>query len=791
MMGMNNGNTRWKLWYNQPASRWEEALPVGNGRIGAMVYGGVNSEIIALNEDTLWSGFPRDGQNYEALRHLKKVRELIFSGKYREAEALIERNMLGSRSESYQPLGNLLIQQQGKNSYNSYYRELDLDTGISSVQYNVGGTNCTREVFVSAPDQILAVQIAASGQSPLELSLSLDSPLKHLTFVNELTDTIVLRGQCPSHIADNYLGNHPQSILYEEGLGLIFEIHLRVLIDEGEVKVVEGNKLTVNGAKKATFLLAAATNFAGYDVMPEQSGESLSNTCSAQLDAAVQIGYVNLRSRHIQDHQQLFRRVSLDLGNSRNESLPTDERLAAYRTGDVDPGLESLYFQYGRYLLMASSRPGTQPANLQGIWNYHIQPPWNSNYTTNINTQMNYWPAEICNLSECHEPLIQLVKDLSVTGARTARIHYDCGGWVTHHNIDLWRSAIPSDGEASWAFWPMGGVWLCRHVWEHYEFGRDVEYLRETAYPLMKGAAQFCLDWLVPTPEGILVTAPSISPENKFLTPEGEPCSVSAASTMDMALIAEIFRHCVQAAEILGIDESWIQEVVQAEACLARPEIGDDGRLQEWNKPFAEVEPGHRHVSHLYGLYPGNSITPTNTPELMEAARKTLQSRISQGGGHTGWSCAWLINLYARLGDGKSAHHFMRTLLARSTYPNLFDDHPPFQIDGNFGGTAGVAEMLLQSHLDGIDLLPALPEAWPKGKVSGLRARGGFEVEITWEQGQLATAVLTTSHRGWCCVRCGEMKLDIISPDGSVISEGKRFWTEPNEIYYISTLLHA
>ena len=554
----------WKLWYKGPASRWEEALPVGNGRIGAMVYGGVNSEIIALNEDTLWSGFPRDGQNYEALRHLKKSRELIFSGKYSEAEALIEKNMLGTRSESFLPLGNLLIQQQGENSYDSYYRELNLDTGISTTQYNVDEASCTREVFVSVPDQILAVQVTASGQTPLELSVSMDSPLNHLSFVEE-ANTIVLRGHCPSHIADNYRGDHPLSILYEEGLGLTFEIHLRVLIDEGEVKVEEGKRLAIRGAKKVTFLLAAATDFAGYDVMPGQCAESLSNKCSAQLDTASQIGYDNLRSRHIQDHQQLFRRVNLDLGSSRNESLPTDERLAAYQAGDIDPGLEALYFQYGRYLLMASSRPGTQPAHLQGIWNYHIQPPWNSNYTTNINTQMNYWPAEICNLSECHEPLIHLVKDLSVTGARTARIHYDCLGWVAHHNIDLWRSAIPSDGEASWAFWPMGGVWLCRHVWEHYEFGRDEEYLRETAYPLMKGAAQFCLDWLVPTPEGTLVTAPSISPENKFLTSEGEACSVSAASTMDMTLIAEIFRHCIQAAEILGVDESWIQEVVQAE----------------------------------------------------------------------------------------------------------------------------------------------------------------------------------------------------------------------------------
>lgn len=779
-----------KLWYNTPASRWEEALPIGNGRLGGMVYGGDNTETIALNEDTLWSGFPRDNQNYEAIRHLKKVRELIFSGKYSEAENLIEKKMLGNRSEAYQPLGNLLLHQQGQSVTSDYYRELDLDTGITSVQYVVDETLYTREVFVSAPDQVLVVHFTATGEDNLELIASLDSLLKHIHISDRdgavEARTIVLHGQSPSHIADNYLGDHPQSILYEDGLGLTFEIHLRVLIDEGEVSVEEGKRLKINGAKKVTFLLAAGTDFDGYDVMPGQSEQSPWDQCNAQIEAAVDLGYDKLRSRHVMDHQSLFRRVSLDLGTYSNESLPTDERLAVYQAGEIDPGLEALYFHYGRYLLMTSSRPGTQPAHLQGIWNQHVEPPWNSNYTTNINTQMNYWPAEVCNLSECHVPLIDLVKDLSLTGSRTAGIHYGCRGWVAHHNIDLWRSANPSDGEASWAFWPMGGVWLSRHLWEHYAFGRNEQYLRETAYPLMKGAAQFCLDWLVLTPEGVLVTAPSTSPENKFLTAEGEPCSVSMASTMDMTMIAELFRHCVETAEILGIDESWVQELLEAQTRLAQPVIAQDGRLQEWSEPFRESEPGHRHVSHLYGLYPGDTITSTGTPELAEAARKSLEGRISQGGGHTGWSCAWLINLYARLGDGEAAHHFVHTLLARSTYPNLFDDHPPFQIDGNFGGTAGMAEMLLQSHMDEIDLLPALPKAWTQGKVSGLKARGGYEVEINWEKGRLMTAIITTSHSGWCCVRNGEVALDILCSDGFIIPAGQRFWTEPNQTYVIS-----
>lgn len=786
MTGTNTVNTRWKLWYNQPASRWEEALPVGNGRIGGMVYGGDRSEVIALNEDTLWSGFPRDTQNYDAIRHLRHARELIFSGKYRAAESLINSKMLGHRSESYQPLGDLKVEHHGMVASTEYYRGLDLETGIAESRYSRGAASYTREVFASAVDQIVAVRFASPSQDYVNLSISLDTPLRH-TISETLTDNgLKMNGRAPSHIADNYLGDHPQSVLYEEGLGLSFEVQILIL-HEGGTLVRESGIAKVNGATSVTVLLTAATDFAGYNVMPGSGSEdTLTEKCADVLNAANQLGYDELRNRHIQDHESLFGRVKLDLGQSDSTDLPTDERLASYQAGNNDPGLEALYFQYGRYLLMASSRPGTQPAHLQGIWNPHMQPPWNSNYTTNINTEMNYWPAEVCNLSECHEPLFGLIRDLSETGARTARIHYGARGWTAHHNVDLWRTATPSDGDASWAFWPMSGVWLCRHLWEHYAFAPDEAFLRDTAYPLMKGAAEFCLDWLVPAPNGMLVTAPSTSPENKFLTPEGEPCSVSMGSTMDMTMIAELFRHCIQATEILGIDELWVQEIREAETRLVKPVIAQDGRLQEWSEPFREAEPGHRHVSHLYGLYPGDSITSTGTPELAEAARKSLEGRISQGGGHTGWSCAWLINLYARLGDGEAAHHFVHTLLARSTYPNLFDDHPPFQIDGNFGGTAGMAEMLLQSHLNGIDLLPALPQAWAQGKVSGLKARGGFEVEINWEKGRLVTAIITTSHSGWCCVRNGEVALDILSSDGLIIPAGQRFWTEPNQTYVIS-----
>lgn len=777
-----------RLWYGQPAELWEEALPIGNGRIGGMVYGGAAVERIALNEDTLWSGCPRDTNNYDALRHLGKVRTLISNGRYEEAEQLIERNMLGRRTESYQPLGDLCIYQDlSKDAITDYERLLDLDTGIASVQYRYKGARYSREVFVSVPDQVLIMRL--EGEEEMDITVRLSSPLRHKVAYDH--NQLVLVGNAPVHIADNYLGDHPQSILYEEGRGISFAINVTAQFYGGHLEALEDGRIRISNTRSITLLLGAATNFEHFEQVPGGVNPALKS--QTVLNAAAQRQYSALRASHIQDHQEMYGRVNLRLGPpidmnhaAGNAALPTDERLRKYSEGADDPGLEALYFQYGRYLLMASSRPGTQATHLQGIWNPHIQPPWNCGYTTNINTQMNYWPAEVCSLSECHEPLTELIRDLSITGKRTARIHYGADGWVAHHNVDIWRTASPSDGKASWAMWPLGGVWLCRHLWEQYLYQPDnVEFLRDTAYPLMKGAALFCMDWLVEDSEGRLVTNPSTSPENQFITPAGNVCSVSAGSTMDLSLIRELFKHCIQAARILGLDEAWINTVREACDKLRPLEVGEDGRLMEWSKPFLEAEPGHRHLSHLYGLYPGHEIHPRHTPDLAQAANKVLEARLEHGGGHTGWSCAWIINLYARLYKGDRAHEFIRTLLSRSTYPNLFDAHPPFQIDGNFGGTAGIAEMLLQSHSDCIELLPALPMAWRDGNVEGLKARGGFTIDMEWADSQLLHATVHSQHEGTCRIRYLGQLLEITGRPEIRSGEELSFTAEPGVEYTI------
>ena len=752
------------LWYENPAVKWEDALPIGSGRLGAMVFGGVPDERIQFNEDTLWTGKPHDYDRAGAGDALPTIRELVFAGKFPEAANLVRQKFLSDpiRQKAYQPFGDLHLHFPDLSKTTNYKRSLDLDTAIADTTCTAGGVTYDREVFASYPDNAIVVHLTASQQGKLTFTLGMDSPHKTSQTTATGNDTLCLTGQVLDNVAPFDPGEHFQSIV-------------KVQITGGKESVAK-NTISVDGADSATVVLVAATSFKNFQDISADPAER----CQAYLTAINGKSYDALRETHVKDHQSIFERVKLDLGKPSDQ--PTDVRLsrvvASAATSnkskdatapstlghdglDSDPALAALFFQFGRYLLISSSRPGTQAANLQGIWNELLSPPWESKYTTNINLEMNYWPAEDTNLSDCTGPLFDMMHDLSISGGKTAQDLYHAHGWVLHHNTDIWRGTAPINNIDG--VWPTGGAWLCSHLWEHYLFTGDNDFLRNTAYPLMKGASQFFVDSLVKDPgTGFLVTCPSFSPE------QGTLC---AGPAMDMQLIRALFDSTIASSKILGIDSDFASQLVAIRAKLAPDKIGKYHQLQEWQDDVDKPNNNHRHMSPLWGLYPGTEFTPNN-PQLFDAAKVLLNWR---GDGSTGWSYGWRIPLWARAYDGDMAYRQFSIQLAKRTFTDLFDKCGPFQIDGNFGATAGIAEMLLQSQLHPpgqpdvfqIDLLPAIPHAWPTGSVSGLCARGGFDVDMTWKNGVIESAVIHSKLGKPCLVRSGTQQLAIATTAGT------------------------
>lgn len=750
------------LWYDRPATYFEETLVLGNGKHGASVFGGIASEKIYLNDATLWSGEPVDPyMNPDAHKHIPEIREALKAEDYRRAERL-NRKIQGKFSQSYAPLGTMYIDFRHQGDAENYRRELDIDRAVSRVRYNLNGIRYTREYFVSHPDKVMVVRLSGSKKGALSFDVKFQSLLKYESMGS--TGVLKVNGYAPYHTSPNYWPDE-NPVRFDKDRGTRFSTYFKVVNRGGTVKVTDST-IQVKNADEAMVLVSMATSFNGFDKDPAKEGVDNKAIAQKQLADASAKSYRALKQEHLQDYQSFFKRVTLNLEGSETPGLPTDERLKRYTSGAEDKALETLYFQYGRYLLISSSRTRGVPANLQGIWNPHIRPPWSSNYTMNINAEENYWLAESANLTEMHDPFLSFIGNLARTGKVTAKTFYGVDqGWAACHNSDIWAMSNPvgdfGKGEPVWACWNMGGTWAVTHLWDHYLYTGDRDFLKDYAYPLMKGAAEFCLAWLVGDKQGYLVTSPSTSPENVYLTPDGFKGATLYGATSDLAMIRECFTQVIKASEELGSDMEFRDSLKTAMNRMYPYKTGKKGNLQEWYHDWEDAEPQHRHQSHLFGLYPGHQINPEKTPGLADACRKTLEIR---GDETTGWSKGWRINLWARLWDGNRAYKLFRELLTYvapdgvrktnygggGTYPNLLDAHPPFQIDGNFGGAAGVIEMLMQSDEEEIRLLPALPDAWPSGSIKGIRARGGFELSVSWKNGML-TGVEVFSGSGNEC----------------------------------------